>query len=111
MTTLTAARPTTAPRTQPTTNPLLQLHAHLFPERYADVPATGWTTATIGQLHELVAQLLAGEHDEQTAAALRAAAAALADPDDLGPAETLDAFAAELEAACGTLAIAGFIAS
>lgn len=111
MTTPTAPRPTTAQSTQPTASPLLQLHAHLFPERYADVQPTAWSTATIAQLHERVEQLLDGEHDDQTAAALRAGAEALADPDDLGPAEALDSFAAQLETSCSTLAVAGFIAS
>lgn len=108
MTTLTAPAPAYAPDV--TGSPLLQLHRQLFPERYADVPLNDWTAATAVDLGHLVADLSADDHDADTAAALADVAHQLADVDELGPADALDAAATVLESACRRLLVADVVA-
>lgn len=108
MTTLTAPAPPLAPVAA--ASPLAQLHRQLFPERYADVALAQWTAATAVDVARLVEVLSAGDHDAATAAALAGVAHSLADVDDLGPADALDAAATVLEHACRRLLPADAVA-
>lgn len=111
MTTLTALAP--SPAFAPVSvaaSPLLTIHRQLFPERYDDVALSHWTPETAAELSHLVAVLSDEDHDAATAAALADVAHQLADVDDLGPADALDAAVVVVEAACRRLLVVDVVA-